>query len=201
MSDRNTERGFTLVEVLVTVLILGLLAAVVFPVVANRASDADPTVVSNDLANIRTGVELFRLDVRPSLPGNVEDLVNRVATNGNESDLTLEGNNYSQGQNNNWDGPYVDLDVATSLVNDTDVVRTTAFDGSILNGFDQFSGDDNEVTTTEAADFLAIQVSGLSTTEFRDVDELIDNEETGGENSGKLRFVSGEMYFLAQPIK
>lgn len=198
MSERRFESGFTLVEVLVTVLILGLLAAVVFPVVADRASDADPTVVANDLANIRTGTELFRLDVRPALPGDVEDLVNLVSTTEAE-DSPLTGGAYSSGQNNNWEGPYVDIDVDETAVSTT-VVRTTAFDGDILNGFRQFDSQNNLATSTES-DFLAIQVSGLATNEFNEVDDLIDNESSGGEASGKLRFVNGEMYFLAQPIK
>lgn len=199
MSERKFESGFTLVEVLVTVLILGLLAAVVFPVVADRVGDADPTVVSNDLANIRTGTELFRLDVRPSLPGDVEDLVNQVST----TDADLQGGAYSQGQISNWDGPYLDISVDPGAVSTT-VVRTTAFEGQVLNDLVRFDADVNFPvggTTTTTPNFLAIQVSNLSTSEFNEVDELIDNESTGGEDSGKLRFVGGEMYFLAQPIK
>lgn len=199
MSERRFQSGFTLVEVLVTVVILGLLAAVVFPVVADRASDADPAVVANDLANFRTGTELFRLDVRPALPGDVEDLINRPTS----TDASLSSGGYSNGQINNWEGPYVDISVSSGAVSTT-VVRTTAFDGQVLNGFVQFDADVNFPiggTTTTTPNFLAIRISNLATSEFNEVDGLIDNEPTGGQASGKFRFVNNVAYFLAQPIK
>lgn len=199
MNDRHAESGFTLVEVLVTVLILGLLAAVVFPVVANRAGDADPTVVSNDLANIRSGAELFLLDMRNVLPGDVEDLVNRPSTAITAADIATKGN-FSSGNNDRWDGPYVDLGIASNTNENEESVRTTGFDGQVVNDFKIYDPADNTTTTTASAEnFLAVRVDALATSDFNDVDEQIDGSD--GELSGKVRFLSGKLFFLALPLK
>lgn len=200
------EDGFTLIEVLVTVLILGLLAAVVFPVVANRAGDADPAVVANDLANLRTGMELFQLDVRPALPGDLEDLVNQIATDG--SDQTPDAQSFTTGQQTRWNGPYVDLSVPDGL-NPASSAKETAFNGSVINDLDLFDVETNTVTTTVSnADFVSIRITGLATAEFEDVNDQIDGDNepdgTGASDSqsiGKLRFIGGDAMFLALPFK
>lgn len=206
MNARNhLESGFTLVEVLVTVLILGLLAAVVFPVVADRAGDADPTVVSNDLANLRSGAELFLLDMRNVLPGDVEDLVNRPttsATTSTNNDAASKGS-FSAGNTDRWDGPYIDLSIASTTNetnNDPANIRTTGFDGQIINDFRLYDPLNNATGASASAEnFLALRVDGLATSDFNDVDEQIDGGD--GELNGKARFLSGKMYFLVMPLK
>ena len=56
--------GFTLIEVLVTVVVIGVLAAVVIPALASMSGSADSTRLLADLNNIRTGIENFDLAVR-----------------------------------------------------------------------------------------------------------------------------------------
>lgn len=212
--DRHyDEGGFTLVEVLVTVLILGLLAAVVFPVVADRISSADPTKASNDFANIRTGVELFQLDVRTSLPGDMEDLAQQIQAAGGGSDANVQTNNYSTGESNKWDGPYVDVAVATTSPDA--VVVTTGFEGSILNRlrlFNSASTTANAMGSPTVGDFLALRITGLGNTEFARLNDEIDGEtesDADDQDLGKLRFAEAATtsatadttYFLAVPFK
>jgi type IV pilus assembly protein PilE len=58
------SKGFTLIEVLVTVVVIGVLAAVVIPAVTAQVTAGDSARVINDLNNIRTGIENFDIAVR-----------------------------------------------------------------------------------------------------------------------------------------
>ena len=57
MSRKN---GFTLVELVVVVLILGILAAVAVPKILNNGDDAADSGVAQTLASIRDAIELYR---------------------------------------------------------------------------------------------------------------------------------------------
>src|SRR6266567_101923 len=76
-AEEMKRRGFTLVETVVTVGIIAALAAVVYPTVVKQFDSADPTRAAEDLGNIRTAEETFGVNVRPELPGDLEDLINR----------------------------------------------------------------------------------------------------------------------------
>jgi len=56
------QRGFTLIEIMVVVVILGILAAIVAPNVMRRIDDAQLTKVSSDLRTIETAMNLYRMD-------------------------------------------------------------------------------------------------------------------------------------------
>jgi general secretion pathway protein G len=68
----TTKRAFTLVEILIVVIILGILAAIVIPQFANASSDAKMTNLKTSLANVRNQIEIFKTqhnDVAPALSG------------------------------------------------------------------------------------------------------------------------------------
>jgi general secretion pathway protein G len=65
-------RGFTLVEILIVVIILGILAAIVIPQFANASSDARTTNLQTTLNSVRNQIELFKgqhNDQPPQLAG------------------------------------------------------------------------------------------------------------------------------------
>jgi len=56
------KSGFTLLEILVVVTIIGLLMAVVAPRFLDRARDADVKLMKIQLGNLERSLELYRLD-------------------------------------------------------------------------------------------------------------------------------------------
>lgn len=58
---KRNSRGFTLVEILIVVIILGILAAIVIPQFTNASSDARNNSVAATLQTMRGQIELFKI--------------------------------------------------------------------------------------------------------------------------------------------
>ena len=63
LADRRTRQGgFSLVEILVVLVIMGLLISIVAPTVLNRADEARVQKVYADFKAIETSLKIYRLD-------------------------------------------------------------------------------------------------------------------------------------------
>lgn len=62
------KSAFTLVELLIVVIILGILAAVVIPQFSDASNDAKLSSLQTNLATIRGQIELYRLQHNGTLP-------------------------------------------------------------------------------------------------------------------------------------
>jgi len=60
--EAGRARGFTLIEIMVVVVILGILAALVAPNVIKRIDDAQIAKAKQDIRSYETALNLFRLD-------------------------------------------------------------------------------------------------------------------------------------------
>jgi general secretion pathway protein G len=69
----RSQRGFTLIEIMVVVIIIGLLAAVVMPQFLGRVDDARIAKAKQDVQALETGLTLYKLD-NFSYPNNEEGL-------------------------------------------------------------------------------------------------------------------------------
>lgn len=88
---RRRARGFTLVELMVVIAIIGMLAAVVTVNVMGQMADARRTKVMTDMENIEKALNLYKINVG-TYPENLEGLWERPARGGK------------------WKGPYLDPD-------------------------------------------------------------------------------------------
>ncbi len=85
MSTRKRQ-GFTLIEILIVVIILGILAAIVIPQFTNASTDARNSSLSSTLQTLRIQIPLYKLEHRDKLPNLVagwDCLTHKTDVNGN----------------------------------------------------------------------------------------------------------------------
>ena len=79
---RHVAQGFTLIELMVVLAILGVLAALIVPNVLGRADDARVTAAKADVNNLVQALKLYRLDNQsyPSPSQGLQALVQKPTT-------------------------------------------------------------------------------------------------------------------------
>src|SRR5712671_3629272 len=68
VGSRSRKSGFTLVEILIVVIILGILAAIVIPQFTNASQDARESSLLSQLQTLRSQIELYKLQHKDKLP-------------------------------------------------------------------------------------------------------------------------------------
>lgn len=110
MHAHSHQRGFTLLEIIVVVFILGLLAAIVAPRVIGRTDDARIAEAKVQIRNFETALKLFKLDngFYPDTQQGLEALTERPAT-GRIPQNWREGGYLEQKKipADPWSNPYV----------------------------------------------------------------------------------------------
>ncbi len=77
--EQQIQRGFTLIELVVVIVILGVLATIVVPKVMDRPDDARIAKAAQDVRAMQTALNLYKLDNYryPSTDQGLEALVNK----------------------------------------------------------------------------------------------------------------------------
>ncbi|MFZ5484377.1 MAG: type II secretion system major pseudopilin GspG [Pseudomonadota bacterium] len=78
---QTRQHGFTLIEIMVVVVILGVLAALIVPKVMGRPDEARVTAARQDISSLMQALKLYRLDNQryPSTEQGLAALVERPA--------------------------------------------------------------------------------------------------------------------------
>src|SRR2546430_13648904 len=98
---RSHQGGFTLVEILIVVIILGILAAIVIPQFTNASQDARKNSLTSQLQTVRSQIELYKLqhqDKLPNLGGTGWTLLTQKTTSAGAVDTTGTCGPYLQQQ-------------------------------------------------------------------------------------------------------
>lgn len=115
-------KGFTLIEILIVVIILGILAAIVIPQFSGASEDARTSSVMSQLQTLRSAVELYKLqhlDQYPTTDGTTDAakwdwalLTSKTTEDGSTTGGDL--------------GPYLQSIPTNPLTKSADVVGTAA---------------------------------------------------------------------------
>ena len=200
--------GFTLIEVLVTVVVIGVLAAVVIPAVTSQVTAGDSSRVISDLNNVRTGIENFDIAVR-QFPGDVDDLVNRpgTATSGTGLDQDVAGAQYANTAL--WAGPYIEASLpasstSSSVANPSVAAFSSGYASTVNNHFLQCKITDTaNACTTTSPDYVAVELDNLTASQLSTLNDAIDGVgEANSSTAGKFR-ASGTTagIYYATPFK
>src|ERR1700677_2494522 len=74
----SSRKGFTLVEILIVVIILGILAAIVIPQFTNASTNARSASCVSQLQTLRSQIQLFKLQHNDTLPDLVTNQWNQI---------------------------------------------------------------------------------------------------------------------------
>lgn len=82
LARRRVQNGFTLIELMVVLLIIGVLAALIVPNVLGRADDARVTAAKTDVNNLMQALKLYKLDNQryPSAEQGLQALLTKPTT-------------------------------------------------------------------------------------------------------------------------
>ncbi len=124
----KAKSGFTLVEILIVVVILGILAAIVIPQFTEASTEAKTSSLCTDLQTMRSQIELYKVQHNDDLPGVVGAATFIEAMTGQTDIYGAVGTDY---------GPYVQK-IPTNAFTDKDTVDVLGTDalGNDSHGWD-----------------------------------------------------------------
>ena len=116
------KTGFTLVEILIVVIILGILAAIVIPQFTEASNDARSSALESDLQTVRSQLELFKVQHLEKYPWEILASPDSAGIEGLLTARTNSAGDIMQGSDDPKDfpfGPYLEKFPANAFVSGT----------------------------------------------------------------------------------
>ncbi|MHC4742899.1 MAG: type II secretion system protein [Planctomycetota bacterium] len=120
----KAQKGFTLVEILIVVVILGILAAIVIPQFTEASTEAKTSSLCTDLQTMRSQIELYKIQHNDALPSGAA-VGFELALTGQTDIFGAAGADY---------GPYIQK-IPTNQFNDLDTVEMDGVVGDGTHGW------------------------------------------------------------------
>ena len=104
---QRRQSGFTLIEVMVVIAIIGILAALIVPKIMNRPDQARRVAATQDIATVMQALKLYRLDNGryPTTDQGLRALVERPTTDPIPNNWK-DGGYLERLPNDPWGAPY-----------------------------------------------------------------------------------------------
>ena len=103
----SSARGFTLIEIMVVVVIMGILAALIVPKLMGRSDDARIAAAKQDVATLMQALKLYKLDNQryPTTEQGLQSLIAKPTT-GPAADGWKTGGYLDKLPKDPWRNPY-----------------------------------------------------------------------------------------------
>lgn len=206
--------GFTLIEILVSLILLAVLAAAVFPVVTQQIGAADAPTLANDLSAVKTALETYNANAG-TFPGDLEDLVHRPS----DTEFSLLATSaYKDKEIRGWNGPYLE----TFITDGADDFNPGTIDNAFGQTVNKLTCVDAYATTADpeaetacaknVGHYVAVAMTGFTLDSFLTLNDVVDPSEDDAPSDdarrrqGKLRCALStdpaaceSVFFLATP--
>jgi prepilin-type N-terminal cleavage/methylation domain-containing protein len=193
---RGRREGFTLVEILVTLVLIALLVGVVLPSVIRQLDRGEPTRISQDLESVRSAAQMFRMDVR-RWPGSLQQLVEAPdtvtddgwgATELDPANQDISTTNIPTQLRKRWNGPYLEVGQLAG----TDLLIGA---GATVQG-------DFVLLTWGSASFITAYINDVTEAQAEAISEIVDGHSniSTADEGGRVRYDGTVLWYLMSPI-
>jgi len=117
MNHIRARKAFTLIEIMVVIIILGLLASFVIPNITGKSEEAKQKLVCIQMKSLNESLKMFKVD-NGSYPTTEEGLKALIENPNPDEYSSYSENGYIEGKNlpkDPWNQPYIYLNVDDSV--------------------------------------------------------------------------------------
>lgn len=117
MKNSQKRSAFTLIEIMVVIIILGMLAAFVIPNITGKSEEAKQKLVCIQMKSLSEGLKMFKID-NGSYPTTEEGLAALISNPSEEGYPAYSKNSYIEGKKlpkDPWNHPYIYLNDGTAF--------------------------------------------------------------------------------------